>query len=149
MNCNANKVEVGHALLSHPQERWQRGEWLVVAESINGDVIWEFNIKQTGRYIDGNFYSYRLVSDYIYLIVSDEPRYKPHPTQKQTVVANPTRWTCLSLDVATGKVVQEISLGNEPLDECRIEDVDDQGLLIGKSSQELMYFRRMHSRNST
>ena len=85
----------------------------------------------------GNSYAIHLYG------VADESRYKPHPTRPQTVVANPTCWHLLCLDTATGQIVQQVSLGDELLDECRIEDVDEHGLLIGKSNNELVYFRRI------
>ena len=43
---------------------------------------------------------------------------------------------------ATGEVVQDFSLDDEKLAECRIEDVDDDGLLIGKSNHHLAYYER-------
>ncbi|MCA9174365.1 MAG: hypothetical protein KDB14_07760 [Planctomycetales bacterium] len=124
------------------KEGVQRGVFKIAAENEAGDSIWLFSVDQLGRHIDGNFYSYRLAPPFIYLVVSDEPRYRPHPSQKHVVTPNPTRWHLVTLALSTGKVVQDFPLGNSKLEECRIEDVDDEGLLIGKSSQELCYFRR-------
>lgn len=142
MDQAAPKVRVGDLLLSHPTSQKVRGELSLVAETGNGDRVWEFNIRDCGRHIDGNFYSYRLSGSFIYLIVSEQERYKPHPSKQHYVLPNPTRWAIFTLDVFTGKVVQEISLGDELVDECRIEDIDDEGLLIGTSTRVLMYFTR-------
>jgi hypothetical protein len=141
-NSESN-VSIGDLVLAHPSDVKHRGKLSIVAKTKEQDVAWRFDISQTGLHIDGNYYSYRLATPYIYLVLSDESRYKPHPTHPQTVVANLTRWHLLCLDVATGQIVQQISLGDELLDECRIEDVDEHGLLIGKSSKELVYFRRI------
>ena len=140
-NSESN-VSIGDLVLAHPSDGKQRGKWSIVAKTKEQDA-WRFDISQTGLHIDGNYYSYRLATPYIYLVLSDESRYKPHPTHPQTVVANPTRWHLLCLDVATGQIVQQVSLGDELLDECRIEDVDEHGLLIRRSSKELVYFRRV------
>ena len=143
IGTNESNVSIGELVLAHPNAAKQRGNWSVVATTKNQEVAWKFDIKQTGRHIDGNFFSYRLATPNIYLILSDESRYKPHPTHPHTVVANPTRWHILSLDVATGQILQDVSLGSELLEECRIEDVDEHGLLIRKSSKELVFFRRI------
>lgn len=140
-NSESN-VSIGDLVLAHPSDGKHRGKWSIIAKTKEQDVAWRFDINQTGLHIDGNYYSYRLAIPNIYLILSDESRYKPHPVRPQTVVANPSRWHLLCLDVATGQVVQHVSLGDELLDECRIEDVDEHGLLVGKSSRELVYFRR-------
>lgn len=141
-NSESN-VSIGDLILAHPSDGKQRGKWSIIAKAKEQDVAWRFDISQTGLHIDGNYYSYRLATPYIYLVLSDESRYKPHRTRPQTVVANPTRWHLLCLDTAMGQIVQQISLGDELLDECRIEDVDEHGLLIGKSNNELVYFRRI------
>ena len=44
--------------------------------------------------------------------------------------------------LSTGKVVQNFSLDDEMLAECRIEVVDDSGLLIGTSNHHLAYYER-------
>lgn len=58
------------------------------------------------------------------------------------MLPNPTLWHLLTVDLATGEVVQDFPLDDQKLEECRIEDVDDEGLLIGKSSHGLACYRR-------
>ncbi len=144
-----SSVCVGDLWLSHASEGKQRGQWSLVAKTRDQSVAWRFDIKQTGYHIDGNFYSYRLAAPHLYLVLSEEAKYKPHPTRRNTIVPNPTRWHLMCLDLRTGQIVQQVSLGDELLDECRIEDLDEHGLLIGKSSRELVYFRRIAEGGST
>ena len=120
----------------------QRGVLQIAAEDEGGASLWQFSTVRLGRYIDGNFYSYRLVPPFLYLVVSDEPRYKPHPRGGRLVVPNRTRWHLVTLDLLTGEIRQDFSLGDEQHDECRIEDVDHRGLLISRSNRELLYFVR-------
>jgi len=138
----ADKVRVGDLLLSHPSSSTVRDEWSLIAETESGKRVWEYSIRDGGRHINGNYYSYRLCDSFIYLVVSEEPQYKPHPSHEHMVVPNPTRWAVLTLDVLTGKPIQEISLDTGLVENCRIEDVDAAGLLVGKSNRELMYFAR-------
>ena len=140
------RVAIGDGLfLRHVQatKGKQRGVLEISAQNKSANSTWRFSVEQFGRHIDGNFYSYRLVPPFIYFVVSDEPRYKPHPTKEHYVLPNPTLWHVISIALETGKIVQDFSLGSDKLEECRIEDVDDRGLLIGKSSRELLYFERV------
>lgn len=104
-----------------------------------------------GRHFRANYYAYRLAEPYLYLVLSDEPAFKPHPTKAAYVEPNPTTWHLVTLDVATGSVVQDLALGAEPMEACRIEDVDERALLIGQSgprrgthgdTYEVSYFPR-------
>lgn len=138
----ARKARVGNLFLWHPTLWKVAGECAIVADTEHGDRVWEFDIRDHQRHIGGNFYSYRLSGSFVYLIVSEEKRSKPHPRKEHYSIPNPTRWAIWTLDALTGKVVQEISLGDELIEQCRIEDVDDRGLLIGTSMHELLYFRK-------
>lgn len=140
------KVSIGNGiLLFHPaaEEGRTRADWEIIAENESGEQVWRLPIKETKRHIDGDFYSYRLAMPYLYLVVSDERRYRPHPTKPYYVQPNPTLWHLMAVSVRNGNVVQDISLGTEVLEECRIEDVDDRGLLTSSSSRELLYFERI------
>jgi hypothetical protein len=139
------RVSVGNGLVlrhAQPAEGMQRGVLDIAAETETGNPVWRFSIEQLGRHIDSNFYSYRLVPPFLYLIVSDEPRFKPHPTKTKYILPNPTRWHFVAIALSTGEAVQDFLLGDEKLAECRIEDVDDYGLLIGKSNHHLAYYER-------
>lgn len=65
----------------------------------------------------------------LYLAEFDEPRFKRHPTKSHYVLPNPTRWHFVIIALSTGEVVQDFSLDDEKLAECRIEDIDDDGIL--------------------
>ncbi|QDV69043.1 hypothetical protein Poly24_27570 [Rosistilla carotiformis] len=126
--------------LRHAQdaEGWQRGTLEIAAESESGKPLWTFSINHLGRHIG----SYRLVPPFIYMLVSDEANSKPHPTKEHYALPNPTRWHFVTLSIKTGEVVQDFPLDGEKHSECRIDDVDGDGLLIGRANRELMYYRR-------
>lgn len=139
------RVPIGNGLvLRHiqPAHGLQRGIFEIAAETDAGNPVWRFSIAELGRHIDSNFFSYRLVPPFLYLVVSDESRFKPHPTNTQYIVPNPTRWHLVTVALPTGEVAQDFSLDDEKLAECRIEDVDGDGLLIGKSNHHLAYYER-------
>lgn len=123
----------------------QNGVLKFVANNSAGEVLWTFSTEMLGRQIDGNLHSWRLVPPFLYLVVSNGPRHRPHPSRKHWVLPNPTLWHFVTLDLATGKVLQDFSLGNEKQEECRIEDMDDHGILISKTRREFSYFTRMTS----
>lgn len=135
------RVDVGGGLfLRHAQEAegWQQGTLEIAAETESGDKVWTFSIQQLDRHIG----SYHLVPPFIYLIVSNEPNTRPHPTKKHWALPNPTLWHFVTLGLATGEPVQDFPLGDARLTNCRIEDVDECGILISTSKRTLMYFRR-------
>jgi hypothetical protein len=131
----------GDLFLRHAQEAegWQRGTLEIAAESESGKPLWTFSIKHLGRHIG----SYRLVPPFIYMLVSDEDNSKPHPTKEHYALPNPTGWHFVTLTIETGEVIQDFSLGDEKHSECRIEDVDTEGLLIGRENKKLKYYRRI------
>lgn len=119
-----------------PGYKW--GVLDIAAETETGRPLWRFSNNQLDRHVA----QYRLALPFLYLVVSDEPEDKPHPTKKHYVLPNPTLWHLLAIDLWTGSIVQDFPLDHRKLAKCRIEDVDDTGLLIGKSCRELVYFRR-------
>ncbi len=137
------RVKVADNLfLRHAQEAegWQRGTLEIAAETETGNTLWAFSIKQLGRHIG----SYRLVPPFLYLLVSDESNSKPHPTKEHYALPNPTRWHFVTLSIETGEVIQDFLLGDEKHSECRIEDVDADGLLVGRANRELTYYHTTH-----
>ena len=145
MHSDSRPVPIGHGLLlSLRQEEGEENGPRIVAETEDGKRAWQLSIREIGRYIDGNFFSYRLATPYLYLVVSEDPNYRPDPKAPGCVTPNPTRWQIMTVDVTTGKVVQDVSLSDDRIEECRIEDLDSKGLLIGKSSGELTCFTRRH-----
>lgn len=126
--------------LRHAQETegWQRGTLEIAAETESGDSLWTFSIKQLDRHIC----SYRLFPPFLYMLVSDEPNSKPHPTKKHLALPNPTRWHFVTLSIETGEVTQDFRLGDEKHVDLGIEDLDADGLLIIKDNKELAYYER-------
>jgi hypothetical protein len=80
----------------------------------------------------GGFYTYRFAGPHLYLLVTEEPGARQR-----------TRFHLLTLEVERGAVVQELRIGEEPLSECRIEDVDERGLALSLEGRELRYYERV------
>ena len=76
--------------------------------------------------------------------LSENPATIPDPKNEKYHVPNPTIWHLITFDAWSGEIVQEIPLGSEKIEEYRIEDLDDDHLLIGNSNQELFMFERIH-----
>ncbi len=110
--------------------------WGVVGQRA-GHEVWRLQADDQGtvlgRHLGTGYYSYRLAGTYLYLVLSDTPAFKPHPTKAGYHEPNPTTWHLVTIDVGTGDVLQETALGSGPMESCRIEDVDERALLIGQS----------------
>ncbi len=118
---------------------------IFLAENASGDRQWSFATAALGRSLRGNYYSYRLAPPYLYFLVHDEPHPTTPSTGTDSTIPQCTRWFLVTLDLQTGQVVQDFPLSEDLFAECRIEDLDAQGLLIGRSDNSWQYFRRIGS----
>lgn len=116
----------------------------------DGSELWSFDLAQT-RFA-GNGHSWRFCSavgtrpSVIYIVVSDAPNRAPDPKRRpHFVVPCRTTYRLLTLDASEGQIVQEVVLGRADSD-CRIEDVDESGLLVSFDHRRLHYFDRLFPR---
>lgn len=114
----------------------------ISAKNAAGETLWTFSTAALGGYIAGNFYSYRIAPPFLYLVLSDQPLHRTDSRNQQHPDRQLRNWQLITVALVTGNVVQRIPLGTEPQELCRIEDLDDSGLLISTSSRSLMYFSR-------
>lgn len=141
---NRTRVAAGSGLYLSV-DRADRG---FTAENELGGVLWRFNTLGPDRNIEGTIAGYFVHWPEIFLLVSEEPALIVDPKNSLQLVFNPTRWRLVAIDVSSGRLIQEISLGEELLTECRIEDIDADGLLVQKfpfgerKSFDLIYFER-------
>jgi hypothetical protein len=143
-----NVFPIGNGLsLSRPSIEDQRTPeaWEVVAESEDGNELWRLPIRQLTPQKDGCYFGERLSMPFLYLTVSEGRFNKPHPkhpNQSVLVVPNPVPWRLFTIDARDGSVLQDLSMDFEKHDTCRIEDLDDRGLVVSLSSRKLLYFPR-------
>jgi len=109
---------------------------------------WRFGIGDSGKYIDGNYFSYRYAGDCVYMLVSDEPQFQPVGSMKAlSVKPNATKFQIWTLDLGTGTIVQKIPVTDGNVLNCRIEDINDGHLLISIEGKTLLCYQR-RSRSS-
>jgi hypothetical protein len=102
-----------------------------------GSKVWSFHIANTRYYMWAGARQYRYTRQYGYLVVSEEYSWRPASRSNPCIVDhNATRYHLLTLELAHGTVIQDVLIDERPLHVCRIEDCDDQGLLIGFSLPE-------------
>lgn len=143
------KILVGDNMwLSHKKDEneGQLGEFQLYLLDNENAVKWKLESNSRGMHIADKFYSYRYVSyrlkaPFVYLVVSVESNYKQHPSRPYRL-QNPTRYHLLSFDIFKGQVVGDILLDENKVTECRIEEVDDQGLLVSVDQTRLKYFQQ-------
>ncbi len=144
LNNGEAAIPIGSGIILRQLRQVESGNTVLkfIADTEEGENIWTFSTDMPGRKINGNFYSYRLLPPFLYLVVSEAARTMPLPTQRNAAGPNPTYWHFVSVDLHTGRIAQDFSLSDQPMDECRIEDADDHGLLIGRSDRSLAYYKR-------
>ncbi|OHB85305.1 MAG: hypothetical protein A2V98_17945 [Planctomycetes bacterium RBG_16_64_12] len=103
-----------------------------------GRVRWEFDLKDTGyeTYYYGE--KCRYSAPYLYLLACEKRTTKKW---KKIEVYNPTQFHLLTLDLSNGRIVQDIQVTRNPVDVCRFEDIDEQGVLLSGGDNLLHYFR--------
>ena len=100
--------------------------------SRSGGRNWSFELGTLGRYLDTNYYSWRLVQDALLIVAGDDQVLEQG--EEGGLVANPCRYELLVLDLEDGEVRQRVMLTYHPGPPCRIEDVDDRVVLISQGT---------------
>jgi hypothetical protein len=106
-----------------------------------GMLTWVFRLSETGYHCQTNFYSYRLACPFVYFIVSEAEAYVP--IKGRRVRYNPARWHILTVDARTGKLMQDIILGQCNEQPARLEDIDEGGALFSLDNRRLVYYERI------
>jgi len=65
--------------------------------------------------------------------------------KKNLEIYNPSPFHVLTLDVNTGKIIQDIRIFNEPKVLCRFEDINKDGLLISDSDRNMLLLERIRT----
>ncbi|MCX5655135.1 MAG: hypothetical protein NTY65_10860 [Planctomycetota bacterium] len=109
-----------------------------------GMLTWVFQLSETGYHCQTNFYSYRLARPFVYFVVSEAEVYVPiNPGKPRYARYNPARWHILTVDARTGKMIQDIILGQCNEQPARLEDVDEGGALFSLDNRRLVYYERI------
>lgn len=112
----------------------------------NRTVLWNLDTKSLSYFIRGNYYSYRLQSPYVYLLVSEEAPWKPRSAMEPDLMTwNPAIYRLLTLDLWTGAILQNIRVSDTRIPGAQIEDVDERGLLVSVAGGTLHYYELMGS----
>ena len=104
-------------------------------------VRWFRDLSSTGFHAAGR-YTYRLRPPFLCFVAAEELPWKPHPRRRRFVLPKPTHFRLFALDLSNGEIVQSFRVDEAMLSECRLEDVDEYGLLISGNRRWVRYFVR-------
>lgn len=108
-----------------------RDDFSIFRVDKDGLELWRFSARERSLYCEGNYYSYRLNDDRIYIILGDAPKYVPvKPGNPGYVKPNPANYQLGVLDVASGECTLCPLEHAEQRTECRIETIRDARLLV-------------------
>ncbi|QDV56245.1 PQQ-like beta-propeller repeat protein [Rosistilla oblonga] len=110
----------------------------------DGEVRWKFDLANTGYEIRHCLYEEkcRYSFPFLYLLVCEK---RTNKKEKSVEVYNPSQFHVLTLNVNTGQIIQDIRIFNEPKVQCRIEDIDEGGVLISDSDRKMLFFERIRT----
>lgn len=117
------------------------GELDLYGVDTSGAVQWRYTPTSTGYHADSTYYGYRYARPWVYFIVAEKPLLVPIPDKPRYVHEQLSRRHVLTLDARSGRVVQELTLDGE-WKSARIEDVDEQAMLISVENRRLFLFDR-------
>lgn len=114
-------------------------------ERPDGSVSWRPELRSPGRYLR----AWEGLDCFLYVIASDKPYYCPDASDPKDQHPGPYLWRQMTYDVRNGTLLQDFPLGTKRWWHCRIEDIDDRGLLLTmsnggfwRSEYEILYFKR-------
>ena len=135
------KVPFEGGTLSRKWDR-TRDELALERRDSRGAPLWKFSVREAGFHISGNWFSYRFVAPWLYLLVSDQPQSTARdPAKPEVLTPNAGRYSLLVLDARTGEIGRRIAIGDAPIALCRIEDHDDRSLLLSADGALLCHSR--------
>ncbi len=119
-----------------------RTEFVISRHDRNGHALWRFAAKDRSLHVDGNYYSYRLHDDRIFIVLGDAPNYVPIKQSKPLhIKPNPANYQLGILDVSSGEcdLFPLVDAGQRK--ECRIEAIRNDRLLVSCDGRHLVEYR--------
>lgn len=100
--------------------------------------VWKFSAAEHNVFGAGNYYSYRLVGNRIFMIVGDAPRTVPIKQDNPLYhKLNPANYSLGILDIESGQYNEQPLADAAGLTECRIEAVRNSRLLVSADNTRL------------
>jgi hypothetical protein len=108
-----------------------RDDFMICRRDKTGHDVWRFAAKDCSLYVAGNYYSYRLHYERIYIVVGDAPNYVPiNDSNPWHVKPNPANYQMGIVDVSSGEFKLVPLLDAMHRKECRIEAICDSRILV-------------------
>lgn len=104
---------------------------------------WSFSAEEHGVFVRSNIHSWRVYEDHLLMIVSAEPdTLAVRADQPFIVRSQPTHRELWGIRLEDGVIGLRVPLTLSPVFECRIEDADEQYVLISSDNSRLSCYRR-------
>lgn len=104
---------------------------------VDGQTRWQLSVADQGRYIDSNYFSWRLVGAYVLLLVSKQPQV---PAQGHGFTLQQADFILWFVSIATGAIEHREHVGTGVM-RCRIEDATSSHILISDAGHHLQCYR--------
>lgn len=106
-----------------------------------GKIAWRFPAEDQIWYVGGNYFSYRLHNNKIYIILGDAPSYLPCSINNpKHVKSSPANYSLGIIEIKSGESeIHQLPKGEQKLT-CRIEAIRDNNILINYDGIELFEF---------
>lgn len=109
-----------------------------VLRNEQGRVIWDWSPEDLGLHPLTRYYGWRLVRSKLLVLGGEEP--PKIPTVPDSLRMRATKYHLIVLNALDGDVTENVSISDEWAESCRIEDVDEKGVLISRNNRCLDYY---------
>lgn len=117
-------------------------DFVILRHDPDGHEIWRFASRERSLHVDGNFYSYRLHGDHIFIVLGDAPNYVPiKESDPLCVKRNPANYQMGVLNVSSGECKLYPLANAQQRTECRIEAIRDDRILVSCDGTQLTEYR--------
>ncbi len=116
-------------------------DWVFLRRDLTGRELWQFRVRRPHQYIGGNFYSYRLHDDRIYIVLRNAPLFVPiSPAKPRYVRPNPADHQLGVLNITSGACKFYPLTNGRQRKECRLEAIRDSRILLSFDGRDLAEF---------
>jgi hypothetical protein len=118
-----------------------KDQFEILRTDLNGRVVWRFDGRDRALHVDGNYYSYRLHGETIFIVLGNAPNSVPIDPAKPLIhKRNAASYQLGMLHVATGEFESFPLADGRRLNDCRIEAVKGTRLLVSFDGVELVEY---------
>lgn len=117
-------------------------DFVILRRDPAGNEVWRFAAAKQSFYVTGDWNSYRLHGDRIFIVIGDAPSVVPIKASEPSIVKrNPANYQMGILDVSSGDLNLYPLKNSKQRTDCHIESIQDESILVSFDGTQLTQYR--------